>query len=53
MLPSDSQFRSDLILYKNEKIEMAQYAKMNMEDLQRKDVKLRKKYQEIKEKMKK
>lgn len=50
MLPSDSQFRSDLILYKNEKIEMAQYAKMNMEDLQRKDVKLRKKYQEIKEK---
>lgn len=53
MLPSDSQFRSDLILYKNEKIEMAQYAKMSMEDLQRKDAKLRKKYQDLKEKSEK
>lgn len=41
-LPSDSLLRSDLILYKSGKIELAQYAKMTLEDLQRKDVKLRK-----------
>lgn len=41
-LPSDSLLRSDLILYKAGKIELAQYAKMTLEDLQRKDVKLRK-----------
>lgn len=43
-LPSDSQLRYDVILYKHDKLEMAQYAKMSLEDLQRKDVKLRKMY---------
>jgi len=41
-LQSDSLFRNDLILFKQDKIEMAQYAKMTLEDVQRKDAKLRK-----------
>lgn len=49
-LPSDSQYRYDVILYRNNKFEMAQYAKMTLEDLQRKDTKLRKKYEKVDEK---
>lgn len=41
-LPSDSLMREDLLLYKNGKTELAQYAKMMIEDSQRKDAKLRK-----------
>lgn len=49
-LPSDSQLRNDIILYKNNKFELAQYAKMTLEDMQRKDVKLRKKFEDSKKK---
>jgi hypothetical protein len=41
-LPSDSHLRNDLVLYVKGKNEMAQYAKMTLEDIQRKDAKLRK-----------
>ena len=46
ILPSDSLLRNDLILFKHGKLEISQYAKMNLEDLQRKDAKLRKKNSE-------
>ena len=41
-LESDSQNRWDLVLYRTNKIELSQYAKMLLEDIQRKDAKLRK-----------
>lgn len=41
-LPSDSLLREDLLLYKKGKTDLAQYAKMMIEDRQRKDAKLRK-----------
>lgn len=41
-LPSDSLIREDLLLYKKGRTELAQYAKMMIEDIQRKDAKLRK-----------
>lgn len=43
-LPSDSRWREDVVLFKYGKEEMAQFAKMTLEDLQRKDAKLREKY---------
>lgn len=44
VLPSDSHLREDIIFYKAGKNELAQFAKMNLEDVQRKDDKLRKKH---------
>ena len=41
-IPSDCQFREDILLYRAGKNELAQYAKMKIEDTQRKDAKLRK-----------
>ena len=49
-LPSDSHLRSDILLFKSGNEELAQFAKMCLEDLQRKDVKLRKKQMEVSEK---
>lgn len=46
-LPSDSLLRSDMLLFKAGKIELAQYAKMTLEDLQRKDAKLRKNFNHV------
>lgn len=43
-IPSDCRLRSDILLYKDKKIDLAQCAKMMLEDLQRRDCKLRKKY---------
>lgn len=43
-LTSDSRLRTDLLIYKKGKTEIAQFAKMSLEDLQRHDVKLRKQY---------
>ena len=43
-LPSDSLYREDLILLKTGDAEMAQKAKMNLEEIQRNDRKLREKY---------
>lgn len=45
-LPSDCRLRSDILIYKKGKVEIAQLAKMTLEDLQRKDAKLRKQYQQ-------
>lgn len=52
LLPSDCLFREDILFYRAGKNELAQFAKMNLEDLQRKDEKLRKKYYKEKEKKK-
>lgn len=41
-LPSDSLLREDVLLYKKGRLDLAQYAKMMLEDIQRKDDKLRK-----------
>jgi hypothetical protein len=40
-LPSDSLFREDLLLFKHEYQDLAQDAKVNLEELQRHDRKLR------------
>jgi len=43
-LPSDSRFRADTILFRNGFEDYAQQAKMNMEEIQRNDRKLRENY---------
>lgn len=40
-LPSDSYHREDILLFKNGKLELAQAAKMNLEEQQRRDIKSR------------
>ena len=43
-LPSDSIYRPDILLMKNGKLDLAQQAKINLEEIQRNDKKLREKF---------
>jgi len=47
-LPSDSLYRDDLMLLKAGKVEQAQQAKVNLEEKQRNDRKLREKFIKVK-----
>ena len=42
-LPSDSTYREDIVLMKNGLLDLAQHAKINLEEKQRNDKKLREK----------
>ena len=46
-LPSDSLYRDDLLLKKKENEDLAQHAKIKLEEIQRKDRKLRERYREM------
>ena len=47
-LPSDSLFRDDLLLFKKGEFELAQQAKINLEERQRMDKKLRENFKNSK-----